>query len=430
MEPRNPGLRRLFRSEYSATDIAQVRDFLRNAGTLSFPALPNGLFSAASLTQAEEHTGYTAVWVRDNVHVANALLDNGEPDLAARTVLALADHFQRQSRRMSAIIAEPSLAATPGHRPHVKFNGFPAAEIPDWPHDQNDALGYFLWIFSRMARRDLIRISPGHASAIAQFPDYLQAIRYWSDEDSGHWEEARKNEASSVGAVTAGLRELAALLDSDRGTPLRPLVSTDLVRPLLKAGLDRLDEILPAECVQDPPHRRQCDAALLFLAWPLEIVDQEMADRIVQDVRAHLQGEHGIRRYIGDSFWSANYRANLSAEDRTRDFSSDLSGRDRLLVPGMEAQWCLFDPIVSAVYGHRYQTSGDPQWLRLQTEYFNRSLAQITGDLKCPELWHWEAGPDGRPVLETSEATPLLWTQANLCLALNEMEKSCGSHRR
>lgn len=419
MEPRNHGLRRLFRSEYSAGGIAEIRDLLRSAGTLSFPALPNGLFSAASLTQAEAHTGYRAVWVRDNVHVAHALLANGELAPAARTVLALADHFQRQAHRMAAIIAEPLLAANPGRRPHVKFNGFPIGEIPDWPHDQNDALGYFLWIFSRMARLDLIPICPAHASVIAQFSDYLQAIRFWSDEDSGHWEESRKNEASSVGAVTAGLRELAALLDSDQGRPLRPLVSTELVRSLLNAGLDRLNEILPAECAQDPPRGRRYDAALLFLAWPLEIVGREMADRIIQDVRANLQGEHGIRRYLGDSFWCANYRANMSAQDRTRDFSSDLSGRDQLLAPGMEAQWCLFDPIVSVVYGHRYQTSGDQQWLRLQTEYFNRTLTQITDDLKCPELWHWEAG-----VLETSEATPLLWTQANLCLALNEMEKS------
>jgi hypothetical protein len=57
--------------------------------------------------------------------------------------------------------------------------------------------------------------------------------------------------------------------------------------------------------------------------------------------------------------------------------------------------------------------------LTLQTEYFNRSLTQLTASLQCPELWHWEG-----EILETSEATPLLWTQANLLLAVNEMEKS------
>ena len=42
-------------------------------------------------------------------------------------------------------------------------------------------------------------------------PLYFQAIRYWQDEDSGHWEERRKIEASSIGAVVAGLRELRLL---------------------------------------------------------------------------------------------------------------------------------------------------------------------------------------------------------------------------
>jgi phosphorylase kinase alpha/beta subunit len=309
-------------------------------------------------------------------------------------------------------------------RPHIKFNGFPISEIPNWPHDQNDALGYFVWIFSRMARLDLLPVSRNHVSVIAHFPAYFRAIRFWSDEDSGHWEEARKNEASSIGAVCAGLRELNALLDSDRGDPLRSRISKELVESLLEAGLNRLKEILPSECIQDPPRRRRFDAALLFLAHPLDIVEQEMADRIIQDVRLNLQGEYGIRRYLGDSFWCSNYRANLGAQDRTRDFSSDLASRDRFFEPGTEAQWCIFDPIISVVFGRRYQASGDSQWLLLQTEYFNRALTQITADMRCPELWHWEAAPDGAPVLETSEATPLLWTQANLWLALNQMERS------
>jgi hypothetical protein len=155
-----------------------------------------------------------------------------------------------------------------------------------------------------------------------------------------------------------------------------------------------------------------------------------MTDRIVQDVRFNLQGDYGIRRYLGDSFWCSNYLTNLTAEDRTRDFSRDLSSRDRFFEPGMEAQWCIFDPIVSVVFGLRYLSTGDAQWLLLQTEHFNRALNQITGGLRCRELWHWETGPDGCAVLETSEATPLLWTQANLWLALSHMERSARRAER
>ena len=37
------------------------------------------------------------------------------------------------------------------------------------------------------------------------FEDYFEAIEFWRDEDSGGWEEGRKVNDSSVGAVVAGL---------------------------------------------------------------------------------------------------------------------------------------------------------------------------------------------------------------------------------
>lgn len=37
---------------------------------------------------------------------------------------------------------------------------------------------------------------------------------------------------------------------------------------------------------------------------------------------------HGVRRYLGDSYWAPDYEARLSAADRTRDFSDDLAARD------------------------------------------------------------------------------------------------------
>ncbi len=63
----------------------------------------------------------------------------------------------------------------------------------------------------------------------------------------------------------------------------------------------------------------------------------------------------------------------------------------------------------------------------MQTEYLNRSLAQITAEnqgnvpaFRCPELYYLE---EGRYV--PNDHVPLLWTQANLMLAMNLMEHSC-----
>jgi phosphorylase kinase alpha/beta subunit len=424
MFPQNLELQTLIQTQYSIQELERLRRLLFERGALSFPVLPSRLFPAALVRQVDEHTGYGAVWVRDNVHIAHSLMMNGEAAKSAGSVLALADHFERESKRLDAIIADPSSACDPGNRPHVKFHGYPIDEIPNWSHDQNDALGYFVWIFARMVRLGHVVMNDSHGTVMGRLTRYFEAIRFWRDEDSGHWEEARKNSASSVGVVCAGLRELMTLLGSEQATRLRRFVSMDLLESLLKAGLERMTEILPAECIQEAPKCRRYDAALLFLAYPLEIVTDQMAQRIIQDVQANLQGEHGIRRYIGDSFWSANYRRNVSPENRTRDYSSDMASRERLFEHGTEAQWCLFDPIISVWYGRRYQSCDDTQYLERQTAYFNRCLSQITRDFRCPELWHWETSADGFPVWETSDATPLLWTQANLWLALSHMEQS------
>ena len=152
------------------------------------------------------------------------------------------------------------------------------------------------------------------------------------------------------------------------------------------------------------------------------------ADAILADVKEHLQGEYGIRRYKGDSFWAPGYKKLLTEDMRTADFSSDLSARDAMLKEGQEAQWCIFDPTISTIYGRRYQASRDPADLALQIEYLNRSLGQITGKdgphpaFRCPELYYVE---DQHYV--PSDATPLLWTQANLMIALATMEKSVAA---
>ena len=60
----------------------------------------------------------------------------------------------------------------------------------------------------------------------------------------------------------------------------------------------------------------------------------------------------------------------------------------RLARIGDEAQWCLFDPIVSTFYGRRFlRTGAEADWTR-QISHFNRSLAQITHEWRCAELYY------------------------------------------
>jgi hypothetical protein len=194
---------------------------------------------------------------------------------------------------------------------------------------------------------------------------------------------------------------------------------------LIAKGDRALSAILPAECVQPPPRRREHDAALLVLIYPLGVVDDSMGERIVDGVIENLQGEYGVRRYLGDSYWTADYKDKVAEDLLTADVSNAQEIRDRLAKAGEEAQWCIFDPIVSIIAGRRYVSAGAPADLERQTLYLNRALGQITGpdcrhgELRCPEAYYLERG---RYV--PNDNTPLLWTQANLWLALVAMGQS------
>jgi len=145
-----------------------------------------------------------------------------------------------------------------------------------------------------------------------------------------------------------------------------------------------------------------------------------MAEMLCADIREHLQGEVGIRRYVGDSYWAPDYDTRLPARDLTRDYSNDIQTRDALLDrPGAEAQWCIFDPLMSAFYGRRFKATGDPAHRAMQHRHFTRALAQITPRWECPELYYWRDG-----VLTPNPHTPLLWTQGNLMLASIVMQET------
>ena len=91
----------------------------------------------------------------------------------------------------------------------------------------------------------------------------------------------------------------------------------------------------------------------------------------------------------------------------------------RIEYVGDEAQWCVFDPIVSALYGQRFLATGDLVDRDAQTWHFNRSLAHISSDWRCPELYYKSGG-----VLVTNPHSPLMWTQANILLALAAMRRT------
>ena len=409
------------REDSLAEDARRVLAFLEERGTFRFPTLKTGLFSAAAGDGADfDVTGYRSVWVRDNVHIAHAHWVWGEPGKAAAAMASLMSYFVRHRHRFSDAIAGRSDPNEPMHRPHIRFDGERLEELNEkWSHAQNDALGAFLWLYSKLALAGLVKPSRDEAQVLADLIGFLHVVRFWQDEDSGHWEEVRKVAASSIGAATAGLIAYRDWLSSPARSSFE-VGTIDLADELRRKGQEQLQAILPWECRQDDPtQRRRHDAALLFLIYPYRVVEGALADEIANDVTSHLMGEHGIRRYLGDSYWCADYKDKLADDQRTADFSDNLAERDRLLEPGLEAQWCLFDPILSIHYGLRREQTGESEDRRQQVHHLNRSLGQLTsagsrfGAYRCPESYFRERG---RYV--PNDICPLLWTQANLKLAL------------
>lgn len=405
---------------FTLADLDRLDAFFQQRGTLAIGVKNNGLFAASPSQTREAASGYQNTWLRDTVMVANYFRESGDRTAVSRTLKTLANYFCLHRTRFLRIIEEPVLRATPGERPHVRFDGDTLREIHQhWAHAQNDALGYALWLPLAMANAGQYELDEFDARAYCVFPAYFEAIRYWEDPDSGHWEEEEAVHNSSVGAVLAALEQLRRYIQAG-GRAFREAdmeVSPRQLDSLIQAGRERLRS-LPDE---SPPHRL-ADAAVLFLIYPLEVVDRTEAGEIVRHVVTQLQGEHGIRRYRGDSYWCQDYKKHFPPEGRTADFSRRMEERNRLLQPGMEAQWCLFDPVLSVIHGRWFLETGEEACFERQAYYFRRSLSQLTPAGQCPELYYVEDSREGKYV--PNDHVPLAWTQANLGAAFEYMRRS------
>ncbi len=370
--------------------------------------------------------------MRDNIYVAHAHYLSGEVETTLKCVRCLMEYFIKHQHRFTKIIDGEVNPDDVMQRPHVRFNGEDLTEIDqNWQHAQNDALGYFLWFYCQLISDRLLQPSPEELAILTLFILYFEAIAYWQDEDSGHWEEDRKISASSIGVVAASLQSFSQLVREypairDRCRYQDQTITIELLNDLSEKGIDALKTILPSESIQSDKSRRY-DAALLFLIYPLNVLDDATGDRLIKDIIKNLQGKYGISRYLHDSFWCRNY-TDLPENIRT-SISTEreqwLQEQGRELQAQEEAQWCIFDPIISTIYGVRWQKTQQTEDLAQQTFYLNRSLGQLTateskvGGFKCPELYYLK-----QDKYVPNDATPLLWTQANLLTTLKIMEQS------
>jgi phosphorylase kinase alpha/beta subunit len=413
--------------QYTPEILAKIRETLEAHGTHKISQAAHGLFAASA---AESVTGYQNVWVRDNVLVANSFRLRGELAPVTACMQGLTQFFATQRPRFLGIINDTTrqLKEDVQRRPHIRFAAQTLGELQEkWPHAQNDALGQALWLRFVLANSGALPLTPEDWKVYELFPRYFEAIEYWQDRDSGAWEEGRAVRNSSVGAVVAGLDEMRKYLRSPgKGNAAAkassPPVTLAKLDQLIEKGRARLEATLPFEA----PPERLADSALLSLIHPLGVVrDRATQDAILSLVQARLKGEFGIRRYAGDSYFCQDYEQWFAPGQMSSDFSERMTYRNALLQPNCEAQWCIFDPQLSIIYGQRFLADpSDTESFRRQVHYFNRSLRQLTPAGACPELYFLKNG-----IYIANAHTPLAWTQANQALALYLMEKSLGEKR-
>lgn len=425
---RNKELGNLIKTNYTLTDLMKIEKFFETHNTLKFVIKENGLYPASLSASAESVSGYAHTWLRDTIMITNYQMEIGNYDQAQKTINTLRDYFYKNSFRFRNIIEGKADKNDPMQRPHVRFNSDTMEEIDQkWAHAQNDALGYALWMAFKLCNKNQYNLSPIDLEVWSIFPFYFEAIEFWKDQDSGHWEETRKVESSSIGVVVAALEEMKKYLEGTSQECFahdNKKVTTQLLDKLIRKGRNKLNQFLPYES----PPRRKADGALLFLIYPLNIVNQSQSQKILDLILKNLECIHGIKRYIGDSYWCADYKKLLKTEERTVDFSNNIGQRDKLLKHGEEAQWCIFDPLISVIYGRRYLITKKPKYHLQQVKYFNRSLCQLTeekcrcGGGKCPEAYYIENTKKGEYV--PNDHTPLAWTQANLGVSFEYLKRS------
>lgn len=423
-------LRHLIAENYTSESLAKIKEVLAAYKSHQILPVAHGLFAASPSQVRDSASGYQSVWVRDNIMVANSFRLRGELASAVACMVGLTQFFEKQLPRFGEIIEDcvGLLREDANRRPHIRFTAETLAELPEkWPHAQNDALGHALWFRFVLAHEGAMPLTTLDREIYGVFPAYFAAIEYWQDRDSGAWEEGRKVNNSSVGAVVAGLEqllkyELSARAGGNATSVPVGTVNVEKLQHLIARGRERLDKTLPFES----PPERLVDSALLFLIHPLGVVrTREAQDAILNLVQARLRGAVGIKRYAGDSYFCQDYDEWFKPGEMSSDFSERLDFRDAHLQPNCEAQWCIFDPLLSVIYGERFLADrSDSESFRKQVHYFNRSLAQITDAGECPELYFLK---NGRYIANAH--TPLAWTQANQALALRRMEQSVGEKR-
>jgi isomaltose glucohydrolase len=205
---------------------------------------------------------YGFAWLRDGSFVADAMSRAGEVesaeaffDWAARVVLA------RDGKRLA-----------------TRYTLDGRDDESDWPSNQWDGWGLWLWAVASHADRHRVPLGRWQP-ALDLAGDFLESV--WHEPCTDWWEERVGLHATTLGCVAAGLRAIGR-------------TSADDVTAALDGDADW-----------------RTDASLLALVTPLGVVD---AERIVPEVETKLVSPGGgVHRHLDDTYYGGGEWLLLTA---------------------------------------------------------------------------------------------------------------------
>ncbi len=327
---------------------------------------PTGLFTASA---HDVSTGYNKAWLRDIYFMSLGFKYTGEMDVVKDTAKALLKILAKHQEKI--VWAVNNKPFQTWQFIHARYNPETFEEYwEEWGNKQNDAVGEVLYLIADCENSGHRVVETEEERSLVQLlVNYLNAIEYWHDADSGIWEENQDVRASSIGAVVNALKHAAQL----------PYVT--IPEGMIEKGESALRALLPRETSD-----RFCDLALLTLIFPFEVTTSEETKKILSNVEYFLTREQGVIRYRNDRY----YNNNIDEYSEEAEWSMGLS-------------WLA---IIYAKLGN----------VEKATEYLERAGKTVDPNGLIPELWYSHT-------TKPNDNNPLGWAESMYVVALVVVRK-------
>jgi hypothetical protein len=379
--------------ELSRRGFAEMLTLLKDQGTFAVQVDEKGLARTSGVGSDANAKMADMRWITDTVWVTRELLAKTDPAVCPRALFTLARVYVSQKSAFERFVRDPALYHRGGKLDGIAhvFDGATLELDTDMNRRRLESHGLALEAFSDSIKEGLVdRLPSGFPpsslrgddldrvlSSVAYLADYLSAIRFFDPETrtSGNWEEVPFTRSMwDTTAVTLGFESARDLLTNpayDDDEDIRFVRerlrerSAVLSNPAaLRTLVDRGWQAVRADdpCEND---RRAIDASAAWTAAfakldddPLRDIDRRLS--LLRITTEALLGDHGLRRYRGDSYLATNYEHAgcldkhgriwpaarvFEAQDASEEAS--FAARGALLVPGLEAQWVLPVPVLA-----------------------------------------------------------------------------------